>query len=415
VIIDPLRRHRAPAPDLIPIDEALVADAAVLDVAPPQEPPGVYDPPGEPASAAHPKFTLEPFATICFDSREEWLVKRIMPRQGVGALYGRSQSLKSFVASDLAWRIALGWDWAGRRVKQALAVYIAAEGAVGLRKRKIGFVKARAGHLPEHVPFYLIAAAPNLGTGQTDLVALIAEIEKAGIAPGLIVLDTLAQSLGAGDENGAGMVQLVANATALANHFKVFVLIVHHTGLGDEKRLRGHTSLVGAIDVQILCEREEGALSTILTLQKLKDDAANLRLEARLSRIVVGQDEDGDEVSTLIVDTIEDAATQKSESRPKLVPRTQRLLMDVIANAIAEAGEDIRPFGSGGPLVRAVSDTVVRTRFFARIAERADPDEDQHKMFDRQRKGFKRSIENALKAQALIATERNGEGLVWLP
>ena len=369
---------------------------------------------GEPVASAAAKFILEPFDAIRFEASEEWLVKRIVPRQGVVTLYGASQSFKSFLAFDLAMYVALGWQWAGRRVTQAPAVYIAAEGAAGLRKRKVGFERASAVRLPDQVPFFLISAAPNLGTGQGDLAALVAAIEAAGVAPGLIIVDTLAQSIGAGDENGAGMIQFVANATALANRFKACVLAVHHVGLSDDKRTRGHSSLLGGVDAQLLAERKEGMLSTVLTLQKLKDDESNLKLTAHLGRIVIGQDEDGDEVSTLIVDRIEDGAAEQGAKPSKSIPRARRLIMDMVAAAIEEAGEDFRPFGNG-PAVQAVPDDAVRRRYYARIAEQAAPDEDIRKMAERQRKGFNRSISDALNAKDLMAQERDGTRLLWLP
>ena len=92
------------------------------------------------------------------------------------------------------------------------------------------------------------------------------------------------------------MTAFVANARVLAQRFKALVLIVHHVGLGDDKRMRGHSSLNGALDAQILCERKEGELAATLTLQKLKDDASDVRLSARMSRIVIGYDEDGEEL-----------------------------------------------------------------------------------------------------------------------
>jgi RecA-family ATPase len=57
----------------------------------------------------------------------------------VAAIYGASGSVKTFILLDLLLHIALGWPWAGRRVVQAPTIYIAAEGAAGLHKRKIGW------------------------------------------------------------------------------------------------------------------------------------------------------------------------------------------------------------------------------------------------------------------------------------
>lgn len=380
----------------------------------PSEPAGAYAPPSAPMQPTKQRFVLEPWGAIAFDGGEEWAIKRILPRQGLAAIYGKPGSLKSFVASHIAVCIALGWPWAGRRVTQGAVVYVAAEGACGLRKRKAGFTIAHP-DLPADVPFALIATAPNLGTEKGDLAALVSAIEGAGVFPVLIVLDTLAQTLGAGDENGAGMTAFVANAGALAAHFRALVLIVHHVGLGDDRRMRGHSSLNGALDAVILSERQEGETAATLTLQKLKDEASEVRLMARLSRVVLGYDEEGDEISTLVVDSIEDFEPGVSVARARVAPPSLRLLMAVVTDAIDEAGERFRPFGKDGPLVRGVAERHIRDRYFARIAEQADPDEDKEKLFDRQRKGFRRAVENGLKAQGLVASDHKEERFIWLP
>jgi hypothetical protein len=162
--------------------------------------------------------------------------------------------------------IASGGDWGGRKVKQGAVIYVAAEGADGIRKRISGWKMERGNGLPA-LPFYLVTVAPNLGTGDADLKELIASIEAVGVTPCAIALDTLAQSLGGADENSVGMASFVTNATAMANHFGCFVATVHHTPLSDDKRLRGNTTLIGGLHVAILAEREEGALTAILTIK----------------------------------------------------------------------------------------------------------------------------------------------------
>jgi hypothetical protein len=213
-----------------------------------------FGPPPEKSS----KFILEPWSEIDFDNAEEWLVKRVLPRRGVVVVFGKPASFKSFVVGHIALCAALGWRWADRRVSQAPVVYVAAEGATGLRKRKAGYLKVYPNL--RSVPFSLVSTAPNLGGEPGDLPELVSAIEAEGVAPGVIVLDTLAQTLGASDENGVGMTAFLANAGRLAHRFKCVVLVVHHVGLGDDKRMRGHSSLAGGVDAAILCERREGAL-----------------------------------------------------------------------------------------------------------------------------------------------------------
>ena len=150
-------------------------------------------------------------------------------------------------------------------------------------------------------------------------------------------------------------------------------------------------------------------------LTRVKDDEDEIRLEAQLSRVVIRCDEDGDDVSTLVVDSIKGAAEKpKAAKSAKPIPRRQRLLMDVIAEAIAEIGESIRP-SADAPLVRAVTDEAVRERLYARIAEKPRPGETPARLAERQRKTFNETIRSALEAKTLAAVEQNGERFLWIP
>ena len=86
----------------------------------------------------------------------------------------------------------------------------------------------------------------------------------------------------------------------------------------------------------------------------------------------------------------------------------------MIAQAIDEAGQDLRSFPDG-PLVRAVHDEAVRTRYYARIAEQAAPDELPCALAERQRKAFSRSVKAALDAKDIIARTDDDRRFLWLP
>jgi hypothetical protein len=165
---------------------------------------------GEPRESGAKKFTLVPWGESTFDPNEEWRVKHVIPLKGVGLIYGKSQSLKSFVAMHLALSVALGEPWAGKRVKKAAVVYLCAEGQGRFPKRVAGLTKARS--IRGEVDVHIVYTVPNLGTMDGDLDALIASIESAGIKPGLIVVDTTAKTIGSAEENGPGMAAFVWNA-----------------------------------------------------------------------------------------------------------------------------------------------------------------------------------------------------------
>ena len=123
-----------------------------------------------------------------------------------------------------------------------------------------------------------------------------------GRPPSLIVLDTLSQMLHGAEENGAGMTAFIQNAQALSTRFDCFVLAVHHTGYGPQDRMRGHSSLRGAVDAAIRVDRLPDGYSSAVTFEKNKDGKSDIRVTATLRTIVVGKDEDGDDVDTLVVD-----------------------------------------------------------------------------------------------------------------
>lgn len=252
------------------------------------------------------RFELLDWNDIRFDPNEEWRVEDVLPLRGFALIYGKPRSFKSFSAIHLAIHVVLGAPWAGKRVERGNVVYIAAEGAAGLRKRIAAY---QAKHKIPRGLFAVIEAAPNLGEGDGDLQALIVAVESSGIVPGFIVIDTASKSIGAAEENGAGMAAFVGNAEKLARHFDCLVLGVHHVGLGEDaqKRPRGWSGLGGALDVQILCERPGDEKRTTLTVQKLKDEEDGICFEARLSRVVVGIDKYGKEASTLIVNEVVEA------------------------------------------------------------------------------------------------------------
>ena len=258
-------------------------------------------------------FPIERWKDIAFDLNEEWQIDGVMPKLGVGVIFGASQSFKSFLAMHTSLCTARGLTWAGRRVEFASVVYIAAEGAGGLRKRKAGYEAAWArdaakigAEPPANIEFALISAAPNLGTMGGDLPALIATIDSINARPGLIVLDTAAKAMGGADENNQGAAALLCNGEALSRHYECFVLLVHHTGWGDEaqKRTRGWSGLPFGLDLIMLCERKSGELSVTLTIQKLKDDELGERFVAKLERVELGKTKTGREISTLIVDSV---------------------------------------------------------------------------------------------------------------
>ena len=94
-------------------------------------------------------------------------------------------------------------------------------------------------------------------------------IVAAELGAVLTVLDTVARSMPGGDENTSrDMGTLIAGADQIRNRAYGAVLLVHHTPLYGT-RLRGHSSLEGAVDTNIGCESDGTTIK--ITVDKQKD------------------------------------------------------------------------------------------------------------------------------------------------
>src|SRR4051794_39403793 len=81
------------------------------------------------------RFIPVQFRDILMSTDPAYLIDGLLPRDGLGVIWGPPKCGKSFFAYDLALHIALGWAYRGRRTQQGPACYIACEGERGLGAR----------------------------------------------------------------------------------------------------------------------------------------------------------------------------------------------------------------------------------------------------------------------------------------
>lgn len=244
---------------------------------------------------------LEHFADIEASLSNAWLVRNLLPVAGLVAIYGAPGSGKSFLALDMALRIAGGTPIDGRAVQQCPVIYVAAEGQSGLRGRVVAFRKHH--NIEGDLPFAMVPCAVNLLDPNADLPRLIETIrgasERFGRDPGFCVVDTLAATFGGGDENTNAMVAYVNNLAKLRDAFNMTVVAVHHRPkdhLNDT--LRGHGSLTGAMDTIIRVEAGEPREATIT---KQKDAEIGAPIFFGLESVPLGHDEENEPVLSAVV------------------------------------------------------------------------------------------------------------------
>ncbi len=196
--------------------------------------------------------------------------------------------------------VARGIEWLGRRVRQGRVIYLAAEGAGGVRKRLRAYASENGIDLND-VPLSIIDAPANFLAKDEKSIG---EVVINGGSAALIIIDTLAQVTPGGDENSSSdMGNVIAACKYLHKLTGAFVLLVHHTGKDATRGARGHSSLMAAMDSAIEIVKD-GNLRRVM-LSKMKDGRDGLLATFKLRPVIVGYDEYGDEETSCIVDYID--------------------------------------------------------------------------------------------------------------
>lgn len=208
----------------------------------------------------------------------EWLVKDIIPEGALCEMHGMPNVGKSFLALDIALAVATGNECLGQSVAQGDVVYVAAEGARGLKPRVNAWLTAR-GPKCEPKTLHVLPTAVQL-LDPKEITELVEVITEDGIRPKLIVIDTLARCFVGGDESSArDMGLVISNIDELRHATGASILIVHHT-TKDGRTERGSGALRGAADVMMTLVPKRDVLE--LSSQKAKDTRAFSPLRLRL-------------------------------------------------------------------------------------------------------------------------------------
>ena len=220
-------------------------------------------------STRPPRFPLVAFNDVKPDEGAHYLIKGFLPRSGVVVVWGPPKCGKSFWVFDLLMHVALGWEYRGHRITPGPIVYRALEGAQGFKFGIEAFRQAKLSEAdPGAPPFYFMVASLSL---VRDHKRFIEDIRRqlGGAPPAAVCIDTLNRSLEGSESSDKDMAAYIRAADAIRDAFDCLVIIVHHCG-HDGARPRGHSSLMGALDVQIAVRRDP-ADNIVAELELAKD------------------------------------------------------------------------------------------------------------------------------------------------
>jgi len=285
------------------------------------------------------RFRLVAFDKIALDTSPAYLVRGIIPREGLVVIWGPPKCGKSFWTFDLLMHVALGWEYRGRRVNRGTVVYVACEGERGLGARVAAFRQNRLANDGETPSFQLLASRLDLVADGRQLIDDI-RAQLGTETPVAIVIDTLNRSIAGSESSDEDMGNYVKAADAIREAFKCAVLIIHHCGL-DDNRPRGHTSLRGAADAEISIKRDASGLVSAAVVW-MKDGPSGEEESSRLELVNLGLDMDGEEITSCVIEPAarSDATGETRKKRRRIAPETLRAL-DFLKNAIADHGEPL--------------------------------------------------------------------------
>lgn len=263
-----------------------------------------------------------------------WIVKDFLPHAQLGVLFGESGSGKTFASYDLCAAICRGIEWNGKRVSKGRVLYVVAEGVAGFVNRIKAYCHQQ-GIKPSDIDMDVISdLTPNL-LEPAQITDLIKDIKQRE-AYDLIVMDTFAQVMpGANENSGEDVGKALAECKRIHRHTGAMVLLVHHSGKDASKGARGWSGLRAAADVELEVLRSDELRSISVT--KLKDGQDGANIGFKLHTVILGEDEDGDDITSCIVEYTNTGRATR-EKGATVGPKERQILM--VLNEVFGLGTD---------------------------------------------------------------------------
>ena len=303
------------------------------------------------------------------------IIKGLIPRNGYGLFAGQSTVGKTFVAVNLAVAVASGGEFLGKPVKTRCGVFFLALEGGGNFQRRIDAAKQAIG-LGEKLPIAFRTASGNLSNPDCrsalihGLGLLDAYFRKAfGVPLGLIIIDTLSQAFALEDENSNAEASSICKALKeIADVTGAFTFAVHHFGKNLEQGVRGASAYRANVDVVLAAvsdrDRDTGQhLNRRLIVDKNRDGLDGLLSHFRLETVQLGEDEDGDPITSCVIEPVE--TQPKAAKKDKPLSPAEKAFEEAF-NECANAAPIKHKVDGDGPEVIAVDAEKLKAEFFKR-------------------------------------------------
>jgi hypothetical protein len=277
----------------------------------------VIDLPGKPGDTvptnafAGRRLEIRTLQNLNAEIETDYIVKQWMLPGDMSVIYGRSTSGKTFITLWLGYHAAQGRTVFGQRTRETQVLYVVLEGERGFERR----VRVISDRLGSTKNFSWTAQPVNLLDTNGDLLSLIDAINTTGAK--LVIIDTYARAMRGGDENDARDTGLMISAGDEIRHRTgAHVCFVSHAGKDATRGIRGHSSLMAAMDFVGEVQRTEGDVRTF-RIDKAKDGIDGIEFGFQLDVIELGYDDDMDMVTTCVVREVSNDKTQPTPTLTK--------------------------------------------------------------------------------------------------
>ena len=365
----------------------------------------------------------DPLAGVKFDeggiaAPEPMLIRRLLPRSGIGMLGGQSGVGKSFLMCEGATRLAVGGEFFDHPVYERVgSLILAAEGSATMQNRIT--VSRQMATEEAKLPIAWIGNIPNL-SDQKEIRKLATRVDRVkdrfleefGVRLGVIWIDTLAAAARFENENDNSEVERVAdNLRLLADLAASFAMATHHYGKHQETGLRGASANRAVCDIvwSALGNRDQLTGKVVgrkFALAKSRSDEEGLISGFELKFKKLGVDNHGHGFGSCYIEP--DKKGEESDTPWSESTKLKKRLLEAYHTLACEVSDSI-VFGRSSRPVRKVHKNAIRDWLKSRgYLGDSDP---QSPLEEKDRKRFDRAREAVVGQGDLV--EKDGE--LWLP
>jgi hypothetical protein len=293
------------------------------------------------------RFQITWFDDVDKTTTKEEIVQGVLGAGEFSLFVAKPGMGKSVLVGDIGMHIAAGMEWHGKKVKQGLVVFFAAERKKITERRVAAWGKK---HGVTNIPFVVVGGKLDLTTGLIDAKTLAATIktleDKSGFKCVLVILDTVTRTFGPGDQHQSrDMQRYIQSVDELHRATTAHIAAIHHSPWSDD-RGKGAIDLTGAIDVSFVVNvvGTGPAKKFTLACTGSNDGEEGVITSFILESVTLGTDEDGNVTTAPVVVQADTTAADGSN----LKSHTAKAL-ESLERAIVEHGQRVPDKTPGFP------------------------------------------------------------------